>query len=146
MSIHFDKGKLIETNKKALKMIGGMIPILIGVVMLISIVTVLVPKSFYSTLFVGNKIADSFIGGTMGSFLTGNPVTGYILGSGFLKNGVSIYAVAAFIASWTTVGLVQIPLEATTLGKKFAIVRNISAFFMSIVVAIITVFVMGFFK
>jgi len=133
--------KLKEANAKALKGVWDVFPIILGVLLLVSIITVIVPKSAYAYLFTGHYIIDSLVGSLLGSILTGNPVTGYILGSGFLKNGISLVAVTAFIAAWTTVGLVQLPAESLILGKRFAILRNINAFIMSIIVAIITVII-----
>ena len=135
--------KLKKANVKALIGLRNVLPIIFGVLLLVSIITVIVPKSAYNYLFTGSYFLDSLIGSLLGSILTGNPVTGYILGSGFLKNGISLVAVTAFIAAWTTVGIVQLPAESLILGKRFAILRNISAFFMSIIVAIITVLIIG---
>jgi uncharacterized membrane protein YraQ (UPF0718 family) len=135
--------ELYKPVRKALNGIIEILPILMGVLLLVSIVTVMVPKSFYAALFNGNLFRDSLTGSLLGSLLAGNPVTAYILGSGFLQNGVSIIAVTAFIAAWTTVGVVQLPAEAMILGKKFAFSRNISAFILSILVAISTFLIMA---
>lgn len=118
--------------------IVNVLPILVGVILLVSMIQVLVPKHFYQSLFTGNTLKDSVIGSAIGSVLAGNPVSAYILGGGFLKNGVSLTAVSAFIVAWTTVGIVQLPAESMLLGKKFAIYRNITAFVFAIVVAVIT--------
>jgi len=139
---YINKEKLKQANKKAFTGILNILPILIGVLLLVSMITVLIPKSFYSNLFNGNIFSDLLTGSALGSVLSGNPVTAYILGDGFLKNGVSLVAVTAFIATWTTVGFVQLPAEALMLGKRFAIYRNISAFFISIVVAVVTLIVL----
>ncbi len=136
--------KLKQANKKSLKGILGVLPILIGMLLLVSMVNILVPKSFYGSLFNGNLFRDALTGSILGSILTGNPVTAYILGSEFLKNDVSIIAVTAFIAAWTTVGVIQLPAESLILGKKFAMYRNLSAFFMSIIVAVTTFFIFKF--
>jgi len=135
--------RLKEANTKALKGLWDVAPIILGVLLLVSIITVIIPKSAYEYLFTGNYFFDSLIGSLLGSMLTGNPITGYILGAGFLKNGISLVAVTAFIAAWTTVGIVQLPAESLILGKRFAISRNISAFIMAIIVAIITVLIIG---
>ncbi len=139
----FDKDKIKQAVGMSAKGMLNMLPILLGVVMLVSIFTILVPKEFYKTLFSGNLLGDMFTGSVLGSVLSGNPVTAYILGNGFLKNGVSLVAVTAFIATWTTVGLVQLPAETLILGKRFGIYRNLSAFFMSIPVAAATVLILN---
>ena len=135
--------KLKDSNIKSLKAIWELTPILLGVLLLVSMFTILIPKTFYQSLFSGNYFTDPAIGALLGSILTGNPVTGYILGDGFLKAGISFVAVTAFLVAWTTVGLIQLPAESLILGKRFAISRNISAFFMSILVAIVVVLILG---
>jgi len=66
-------------------------------------------------------------------------VTSYIIGGELVGFGVSLTAVTAFIIAWVTVGVVQAPLEAQTLGKRFTIVRNITSFISSILIAVLTV-------
>ena len=121
------------------------LPTVLGMLLLVSIITNTIPKQFYKSLFNGNLWRDSLIGNALGSFLIGNPVTGYIIGNELIKNGVSLIAVTAFLVAWVTVGLIQSPAEAVLLGKRFALFRNISAFFMAIIVAIITVIIVGIF-
>jgi uncharacterized membrane protein YraQ (UPF0718 family) len=139
-----DKIKLKEANQKTAKGILGMLPIILGVILLVSIINIIIPQSMYTTFFTGNAWLDAVKGATLGSVLTGNPVTGYILGDGFVKAGVGLVAVTAFIVSWVTVGLVQLPAESVALGKYFAIYRNISAFVMSILVAILTTLILNY--
>jgi uncharacterized membrane protein YraQ (UPF0718 family) len=63
----------------------------------------------------------------------------YIIGGELLKDGVSLFAVTAFIVTWVTVGLLQLPAEAAILGRQFAIFRNILSFILAILVSIVTV-------
>ena len=124
---------------KAFKSIWNSLLILLSVIMLIALVGVLIPKSFYAKIFTGNPLIDSFIGAIAGSILAGNPITSYILGGEFLKQGVSLIAVIAFIVAWVTVGLVQFPAESIILGKKFALTRNLTSFAFAILVAVASV-------
>jgi len=140
-----NKKNLNSANQKTAKGILGMLPIILGVILLISIVNIIIPQSIYTTFFTGNTWLDAIKGASLGSVLTGNPVTGYILGNGFIKSGIGIVAVTAFIVSWVTVGIVQLPAESLALGKQFAIYRNLSAFVMSILVAIITTLILNYF-
>lgn len=121
------------------------LPIILGVLILVSLANVLVPKNFYTTLFRGNLFLDPFIGSLLGSILAGNPITSYIISGELLKQGISLIAVTAFIVSWVTVGVIQLPAEIMLLGKKFAITRNVTAFFLAIIVAIITVLILNLF-
>jgi len=130
---------LKESFKKAGRSLYNSSPILFGVILLIGLINVAVPKSIYGKIFSKNIVIDLFLGSFIGSILAGNPTTSYILGGEFLKQGVSLLAVTSFLVAWVTVGIVQLPAESVLLGKRFAIWRNITAFFLSIVVAIITV-------
>jgi len=134
-----NKKKLKESIKNAGKSLWNSFPILIGVILLISMVNALIPASFYSTIFKNNNLLDSVIGSIIGSIFAGNPITSYVLGGEFLNQGINLIAITAFLVSWVTVGIVQLPAESIMLGKKFAILRNLSAFFLSIIVAIIVV-------
>ncbi|MCD6575697.1 MAG: permease [Nanoarchaeota archaeon] len=132
-----------EVMLKSARSLYGSLPTIVGAILLIGLVSAAVPKSYYGMLFSRNPVVDSFIGSAVGSVLAGNPVTSYILGGEFLKQGVSLVAVTSFIVAWVTVGVVQYPAEAILLGRKFATYRNISAFFLAIVVAVITVAVVS---
>ena len=107
--------------------------------MLVSLFLVLIPDSFYTSIFTGNKIIDPLTGASIGSISSGNPIISYILGGELLSKGVSLIAVTAFILSWVTVGIIQLPAESMMLGRKFAITRNIVSFVSSLIIAILTV-------
>ncbi|MBU4202218.1 MAG: hypothetical protein KKB85_03610, partial [Candidatus Altiarchaeota archaeon] len=94
-------------------------------------------------LFTGNEIVDPFIGAIAGSILFGSSIAAYVLGGELLNLGVSLLAVTAFLVAWVTVGFIQYPLEAKIIGPKFALWRNLLSFVLSIVVAIITVSMLG---
>lgn len=132
-----------STLKKALiatlKNFKQILPIILGVIMLVSLLISLIPKSFYTNIFTGNKIADPLLGAAVGSVSSGNPMVSYILGGELLSQGVSLIAVTAFILSWVTVGIIQLPAESLMLGKKFAITRNTISFATSLIVAFLTV-------
>ena len=138
-----DLEKLKQSNKAAFKAFSNVLPIIFGILLLISILTNTIPSSFYQGLFTGNTLLDSLIGDILGSILLGNPVTGYIISNELLTNGVSLIAVTTFMVAWVTVGIVQSPVEAKALGKQFTIIRNLSAFVMAMIVAVITVFVVS---
>jgi len=122
---------------KATNMMWRVAPIILGTIILVSLASVLIPKSFYAAIFQ-NNLLDPIVGSAIGSILAGNPITSYIIGGELLKQGVSLIAVTAFIVAWVTVGIVQLPAESMILGKRFAITRNLVSFILSIIVAILT--------
>ena len=128
---------------KAGKGLWKAFPMILGTILLISLISTLIPKSFYTNVFSNNIISDSFIGSLVGSISAGNPITSYIFGGELLNQGISLLAVTAFLVAWVTVGIIQLPAESAILGKKFALLRNISAFILAIIVAIITVLILG---
>jgi len=83
-------------------------------------------------------LLDSLRGAGIGSILAGNPVNSYVISEQLLGDGVSVFAVAAFIISWVTVGIAQLPAEALTLGTRFAVLRNSLSFLLSVPIALLT--------
>ena len=131
-----------ESAQKAAKGLRVALPMVFGTILLISLISAIIPKTFYTTVFGKNIFLNSLVGSLIGSISTGNPITSYIFGGEMLRQGVGLIAVTAFLVSWVTVGLIQLPAESAILGKKFAMIRNLTAFIFSIIVAIITVFLM----
>lgn len=138
-----DKKEIKKALEKTTKSFKSIIPLLIPMLFLIALINVAVPKSFYAKIFTGNYILDPIIGAVFGSIAAGNPVTSYILGGELLKNGISLTAVTAFIVCWVTVGMISLPFEISTLGKKFAISRNFISFISAVIVAVLTALTMG---
>jgi hypothetical protein len=117
-------------------------PIVLGALMLISLALTVIPAKSLIVIFSGNRFLDPLSGAIAGSISSGNALTSYIVSGELHHKGISLLATTAFIASWVTVGIVQFPAEALTLGKRFAVTRNIVAFFSSILVAIFTVMIL----
>jgi len=124
---------------KAIKSFATMLPVLLGVILLIGLFKIYVPPSVISTVFTGELFRDTFLGSMIGSISAGNPITSYLIGGELLQEGVSLFAVTAFITAWVTVGVIQLPAEASTLGKRFALLRNALSFLFSLIVAVATV-------
>ncbi len=124
---------------KAGKSVGSALPIIAGVLLLFGLFRSFVPIKIIEHIFSGNPFKDTILGGILGSVFAGNAVNSYIIGGELLKSGVSLYAVTAFIITWVTIGFIQFPVEATFLGKTFAVKRNILSFLMAFLVAVATV-------
>ena len=131
--------KFIDAFYRAIKSFSSSLPIILSVVLLLGLFKVYVTRDMITSIFTGNIFRDTLIGSILGSILTGNPITSYIIGGELLKNNVSLFAVTSFILSWVTVGLVQLPAEIIFLGKRFAITRNLLSFLLSIIISILTV-------
>ncbi len=124
--------------RKAAKSLWTALPMIAGILVLISLFNTLVPVSSYRIFFRGT-VFDPLIGALLGSVVAGNPVTSYIISGDMLQQGVHLLTVTAFLTAWVTVGVIQLPAEIQFFGKRFALWRNGSAFLLSLVVAFLTV-------
>jgi uncharacterized membrane protein YraQ (UPF0718 family) len=123
----------------ACKSLGTALPTLLGVVLLLGLFLTLVSKQFIASVFTGELLRDTAIGSAIGSIAAGNAVNSYIIGGELMKEGVSLFAITAFIVTWVTVAVTQFPAEVAFLGKRFAVIRNSLSFFLAILVSIASV-------
>jgi hypothetical protein len=130
--------KIQASFQKSLSSIVYSLPLIVGILALVNLISLSL-EDIYPRIFTGNLLLDPLIGALAGSASFGIPITSYIVGGELIKQGVSLLAVTAFIMAWTTVGLAMLPLEATHLGKQFAIKRNLLNFIFSLLIAILTI-------
>lgn len=136
--------KLRLSFLESVQVMKTVIPMMIGILLLINLIMLYI-QDYFTKIFSGNPLIDPLIGALAGSIYFGNPITSYIVGGELLAEGISLMAITAFIMAWTTVGIAMLPLEAKCLGKKFSIIRNITNFFSSIIVAVLTVYTLNLF-
>lgn len=129
---------------KTIQMIKVALPIIVGVLMLVNFINPLLQR-YYTQIFTGNYFIDPLIGAIMGSLSFGIPIVSYVTGGELLKEGVSLLAVTAFILSWSLVGVIMLPLEISSLSRKFAFLRNSLNFITTIIIAILTVLTLKLF-
>jgi len=134
---------LIGSLVQAFFNFSASMPMLAAVLLLIGLFQTFISPDMITSAFRGHMLFDPLAGAGIGSVIAGNPIMSYILGGELLESGVSLIAVSAFLVAWVTVGIVQFPLESSLLGRRFAIVRNVSSFLLALVVAVFTVVIMG---
>lgn len=120
---------------KSGKSILRALPLIIGVVLLMGLFRIYIPVVSIKNLFKGNILIDTLTGALAGSIFAGHSSTSYIMCGELYKDGISLFAILAFIIAWDTIGLTQMPVEISYFGKKFTITRNILCFIFSILVA-----------
>ncbi|NQE46394.1 hypothetical protein C5S31_10270 [ANME-1 cluster archaeon GoMg2] len=130
---------IVRSFYRAFKSLGTAIPMLLGIVLLLGLFLTCVSTQFIASVFTGALFRDTVIGAAIGSIAAGNPITSYIIGGELMKEGVSLFAITAFILTWVTVSIVQFPAEAAFLGKRFAVIRNSLGFILAILVSIAAV-------
>ncbi|SMC08787.1 permease [Nitratiruptor tergarcus] len=124
---------------KSFKTLLKILPMLLGVIGIVGIFKVFITPDLLASLFTKNPFYDTFIGLFAGAIAVGQAIISYIVGGELLSSGVSMYGVTAFILAWVTLGIVQLPLEASVLGIRFTILRNILAFVFTFLITIATV-------
>jgi uncharacterized membrane protein YraQ (UPF0718 family) len=117
----------------------SIMPMLLAVIGLVGLFEALVTPQMLHEIFSGNAVLDTLYGTLAGGVSVGQPFLSYIVGGELLQEGVSRYAVTAFILAFVTLGVVQLPLELEIFGLRFTVVRNLFAFAFAILIAIATV-------
>jgi predicted Fe-Mo cluster-binding NifX family protein len=130
-----DRRVAAHAVRSASNQIKSLLPVMMGVVFLVGLFSSFISEESLASLFSGSMWWDSLWGASIGSLFAGNPINSYIIGEQLLERGVSLVAVTAFICSWVTVGLIQLPAEGAALGWKFAVVRNLSCFGLSMAIS-----------
>ncbi len=94
-------------------------------------------------LFGYGPVLDTLSGTLAGAVSMGQGMISYVVAEGLMEQGVSHYALSAFILSWITLGFVQLPAEASVFGIKFTVYRNILTLISTIIIAYATVYTVG---
>ena len=100
------------------------VPILAGVLALVSLVTAAIPAERIAAWLPTEALLGTFAGVLLGGLFAGNPVTSYVLAGEFMAAGVSVTIATAFIVSWVTLGILHVATEAAILGLRFTLWRT----------------------
>ena len=138
------------TFKKALtnafKTLYTIFPMILAVIGLVGLFETFVTPEMLQSLFSGSPLYDILVGTLVGGVSVGQPFLSYIIGGELLQEGISLYAVTAFILSFVTLGLIQLPLEYSLFGLRFTIVRNLLALLFALLISWATVMTIGLFS
>ena len=97
---------------KTLKTYFNLLPIVTGMLVLISLAINVFPEQISTQVFGTYDFFDAFFGALIGSVAVGLPLASYVLAGELLATGMSMFAVTALVVSWVTVGVAQLPAEA----------------------------------
>ena len=121
----------------------SMLPMIVAVVALVAVFKSYVTPEMLSTLFGHGRVADIAIGTLTGAVSSGNGALSYVIGEGLLDQGVSLYAVSAFVLAWVTLGFIQLPAEASVFGVRFTVWRNLLTLISTVAVSYLAVVTTG---
>lgn len=112
---------LTMTGKSLLKLL----PLLMAVFGLVGLFQEFLPAELVSQwLGESSGILGLLIGASAGAVAIGPPLAAYPLAGSLLDAGAWPPAIAAFIVSWISVGIITLPFEAQIFGSRFALLRN----------------------
>ena len=135
--------RLKETSKGTLKSLVVVMPMLIAIIGLVGLFETIITPQMLHSLFSGSALKDTLIGTLAGGVSVGQPFLSYIIGGELLQEGVSLYAVTAFILSFVTLGVIQLPLEFSLFGARFTIMRNLLSLLFALLISWVTVAIYG---
>ena len=130
---------LTTAFKKAAMGFLSLSPMILAVVGLVAIFQVYVTPDMLSKFFGHGEALDILDGTIIGAISSGNGAISYVVADGLKQQGVSDYALIAFIMAWTTLSFTHLPAEASVFGLKFTAYRNVLTFLCTLIIAYLSI-------
>jgi uncharacterized membrane protein YraQ (UPF0718 family) len=123
--LFFDRQKTLQSLLVARQSLLKLIPLLIAIFGLVGLFQEFLPPQLVSSwLGESSGLLALLVGSSAGAISIGPPLAAYPLAGSLLDAGAWPPAIAAFILSWISVGIITLPFEAQTFGARFALLRN----------------------
>ncbi len=136
LSFFRDRKKTRAALIKAWKAFENILPQLLAILILIGLaLSVLSPETITSLLGARSGVWGVLAAALVGSITLIPGFVAFPLAAALLKNGAGYMQIAAFVSTLMMVGMVTLPMEIGTFGRRAAIVRNACAFVFSLVAA-----------
>lgn len=132
--------KLQTASINTLKNLKMIAPMLLAVISLVGLFETYITPEMIHALFDGNILHDTILGTLTGAVSIGQPFLSYIIGGELLSEGISLYAVTAFILAFVSLGIIQLPLEFSIFGSRFTIIRNLLTLIFSFIISWLSVY------
>ncbi len=133
-----DRGKTKRALLKAWKAFENILPQFLSILLIIGLaLAILSPETITALLGSNSGMLGVLAASLVGSITLIPGFVAFPLAAALLKNGAGYMQIAAFVSTLMMVGVVTIPMEIKTFGKRATLVRNVSAYAFSIVVAIV---------
>ena len=135
-----DRDKALQSLRLSWQSLLKLLPLLIAIFGLVGLFQEFIPPELVARLLGKSSGLFSLLISTFaGAISIGPPLAAYPLAETLLKAGAWPPAIAAFIFSWISIGVITLPFEAATFGARFALLRN----GISFIIALIIAFIMG---
>ncbi|MFI3208875.1 MAG: permease [Eubacteriales bacterium] len=130
--------KTKKALKKAWKSFENILPQFLVIILIIGIMlSILDTETITKLLGADSGFLGVIIAAVVGSITLIPGFVAFPLAAALLNNGAGVTQIAAFVSTLMMVGIVTIPMEIETFGKKVTIIRNLAAFVFSLFVAIL---------
>lgn len=138
--VSFIKSK--ENTKKALKKawksFESIMPQMLAIILIIGMMlSWLTPEMISKIIGSESGVLGMIIAGLIGSITLIPAFVAFPLAAALYENGAGIVQIATFISTLMMVGIVTVPLEMKTFGKKITLLRNGMAFVFSFIIAVL---------
>ena len=131
-----DRKKTGQALKKGWKAFCNILPSMLTVLLLIGLIlTVLPPQTISALLGGGSGAQGVLLAAGVGSVTLLPGFAAFPLAEALLRHGAGVTQIAAFVSTLMMVGVVTLPMEAETIGKRPALLRNALAFCWSLLAA-----------
>ncbi len=138
LSFFKDRKKTKMALLKAWKSFENILPQFLTILIIIGLLlAALNPEQISKLIGTQSGWLGMVVASVIGSITLIPGFVAFPLASALLKGGAGFMQIAIFISTLMMVGIVTIPVEIKYFGKKAALVRNISAFLFSYIVAIV---------
>ena len=138
LSVWKDRQKTKKALIKAWRAFEKILPQFLSILMLTSLaLSVLSQETITSLLGARSGMVGLLTASIVGSITLIPGFVAFPLAAALLKSGAGYMQIAVFISTLMMVGVITIPVEIKTFGKRATMVRNVSAYLFSIVAAIV---------
>jgi len=133
-----DRSKTRQSLHTAWQSLVKMLPLLAAIFALIGLFQVFVPPALIEQrLGEASGLMALLMGGGLGAVAIGPPLAAFPLAGSLLDAGAWPPAVAAFIVSWISVGVLTLPFESEVFGFRYALLRNLIAFVSALLIGLL---------
>lgn len=138
LSFFKDRKKTLMALKKAWKSFENILPQFLSILVIIGVAfAVLTPETISKLLGENPGVWGVLVASLIGSITLIPGFVAFPMAAALLKNGAGYMQIAAFVSTLMMVGIVTMPLEIKTFGRRATIVRNISAYAFSLIAALV---------
>jgi len=130
-----DRRKTRASLLRSLKMLRGVLPLMVGVLALVSLVLAAVTPPMIQSVLSGTGPLPFLTAIGIGSIALVPGFIAYPLAGLLRQNGASTPVLAAFVTSLMMVGVLTLPMEARFFGWRVSLLRNGLALLGAVVVA-----------